>query len=179
MAEGSLCMNVSDLRECNAAKTMQGSLLHRKAEQTNHSIQFTNEAQSDDYALGWSATWSYRTQGDQDQPVRAFPNALVNTGLPVKVDDLSGLQVDVQWTYQLGDLKEQTTSIDVAALTKAELNANVCIDMFVAANEADSKITTQADFEVMVWLGKFGASADPLGFTAGKKATRTAGGVDL
>jgi len=111
--------------------------------------------------------------------VRAFPNALVNTGLPVKVDDLSSLQVDVQWTYQLGNLKEQITAIDVAALTKAELNANVCIDMFVAANEADSKITTQADFEVMVWLGKFGASADPLGFTNGKKATKTVDGVDL
>lgn len=111
--------------------------------------------------------------------MRAFPNALVNTGLPVKVDDLTGLQIDTQWTYQLGGLKEQTTTIDVAALTKAELNANVCVDMFVAANEAESKITEKADFEVMVWLGKFGASADPLGYTKGVRATKTVGGVDL
>jgi len=142
-------------------------------------MQFTNEPSSDGYALGWSATWSYRTQNDPDQPVHAFPNALVAEGLPVKMDDLSSLQVDTQWTYQVGNLKEQTTAIDVAALTKAELNANVCIDMFVAANEDESNDTEKADFEVMVWLGRFGASTDPLGFTAGKKATKTAGGVDL
>lgn len=105
--------------------------------------------------------------------MHAFPNAklLLPDVLPVQLSDMSDLTLDVEWSYDPGNAHKDTT--DNAALEAAGVNANVCIDSFLASNQKDANSTTESDYEVMVWLGRFGNATDPLGYANGSVKTRT------
>ena len=91
---------------------------------------------------------------------------------------MSGLTVDVAWTYETGNLIQQL-DIDYNALVAVELNANVCVDMFLSQDENDAASTTAASYEVMIWLGRFGYDALPLGYELGALDTRIIGDTTL
>ena len=113
-------------------------------------------------------------------PVHAYPNAALNTSkhmLPVRLADMSGLLVDVSWTYNAGNSIRDTTGY--AGLEAASVNANVCLDMFLSPNATSATSTTKTSYEVMVWLGRLGAATDPLGFELGSLDTRTINGTTL
>jgi glycosyl hydrolase family 12 len=102
--------------------------------------------------------------------VHAFPNALLNdTQLPIQVSDINSLAIDVSWNYAVGDLA--TTTTDDNGLDAAKLNANVALDMFLSNDQTKAANSTLAEHEVMVWLGKYGSSTDPLGLKKGALLT--------
>ncbi|OKL63287.1 hypothetical protein UA08_01863 [Talaromyces atroroseus] len=113
-------------------------------------------------APAWSATWKY-AQGPETQPVWAFPNIMVDDGLPVALSDLSAIDFDLLWTYTVGNTT--STSMDTSALDGVSLNANVAIDMFLDANATKSSNSSGAEYEIMVWFGRFGDSTYTIGNT--------------
>ena len=122
--------------------------------------------------MGWSATWEYLLQGPENRPVRAYPNVGLTTrdSIPAQLSDIYAFDIDVAWTYGSGSTISLTT--DYAQLATDQLNANICVDMFIAQDESKSSSTTDADFEVMIWFGKIGLDVDPLGFPDGIVDTR-------
>jgi hypothetical protein len=102
-------------------------------------------------------------------PVHAFPNVKLdqNETLPIQVSDMSSLKVNVAWSYNGGNDADNAT--DTASLDTAGLNANVAVDMFLGADAAKSGSTTESQYEVMVWLGRYGASTQPIGLPLGSK----------
>lgn len=131
------------------------------------------------YAPSFAATWQY-PQGPESAPVHAFANADLNltSVLPIQLSAMSGLTMDVEWSYNVGnDLIAGTSDWD--ALAEQNVNANVALDLFLAADEHKSLSTTESDYEVMVWLGMLGAYTLPLGYDNGSVVTREINGVSL
>ncbi|TID27752.1 glycoside hydrolase family protein [Venturia nashicola] len=122
-------------------------------------------AEASTLAAPWTATWNY-TQGPNDAPVHAFPNAKldINT-LPIQLSSFTSLDLDVDWHYAVGN--ENTTVSTADELATHGLNANVCVDMFFGATGALSGSTTSSTYEVMVWLGQYGAATQPIGLASG------------
>ncbi|EKD18906.1 xyloglucan-specific endoglucanase [Drepanopeziza brunnea f. sp. 'multigermtubi' MB_m1] len=122
-------------------------------------------------------TWQY-PPGPATQPVHAFPNAQIyKKGLPLPINRITSLALDVAWTYSVGDAPAATT--DVAALTAALANTNVAFDMFLDADRAGSEDSTSAQYEVMVWLARFGAGSEPIGLAAGVVDTQVVNGTEF
>jgi len=119
------------------------------------------------YAANFSATWEYPQR--TGQPVHAFPNALLNdTHLPMLVSNMQSMVLDVAYSYAPGDVQVAPADTDENALTAAGLNANVALDMFYDKDQATSQDSATASIEVMIWLGMFGNSAQPIGYNGGK-----------
>ena len=78
---------------------------------------------------------------------------------------MTGITIDVEWSYHPGSEVQPSTDYD--GLIDASVNANVCVDMFLAPDKSDSSNTSLSTFEVMVWLGQFGNSTIPLGLEDG------------
>ena len=116
---------------------------------------------------------------DTDHPVHAFANADLNltTVLPIQMSSVSRLTLDVHWSYNVGD--NLLTDTDFAALSDSNVNANVALDLFLAADDQEALSPTEADYEVMLWLGRLGAATAPLGFYDGSRDTREINGVSL
>lgn len=126
----------------------------------------------------WSVTWQY-PQGPETQPVHAFPNIKLNaddqTVMPVRISSVNTIDVDVEWYYGVGS--SEPTTVDISALTSANVATNVAIDMFLDDDKSKSTDPEKAEFEVMVWLGAFGTATQPIGLADGSKATETINGV--
>ena len=84
---------------------------------------------------------------------------------------MTGLTVKTNWTYGLGDSIAATN--DDASLSAENLNANVCVDMFVDADATSSQSTTTAAYEIMVWLGRWGTATLPIGWLEGERLILT------
>ncbi|EPE05879.1 xyloglucan-specific endoglucanase [Ophiostoma piceae UAMH 11346] len=143
-------------------------------------------------APDWSVTWQYDA-GPSSQPVHAFPNIMMdNSVLPVKLSKLSIMSLDVQWAYEdLGTAvykrnrvqEDMVFNVDEAAIearaVKQMMNlaeryvagttfsANVAVDMFFDSNAKIAGKTSNATYEVMVWLAQFGQYTDPIGSNKG------------
>ncbi|KAF2433275.1 concanavalin A-like lectin/glucanase [Tothia fuscella] len=127
-------------------------------------------------ASSFSATWQY-PPGPETMPVHAFPNVKLvdNSSIPVTLSEFSGLNIDVKWSYNGGNAASNST--DQSSLRTAGLNANVAVDMFLAADKTKSGSTTDAQHEVMVWLGRWGVSTQPIGYPLGSKDAFAIDGV--
>ncbi|GIC86421.1 glycoside hydrolase family 12 protein [Aspergillus udagawae] len=121
----------------------------------------------------FSVTWQF-DPGPSTQPVHAFPNVMIDDGLPVSLEKIQHLNVDFHWTYGVGNTPAAAT--DEAELTSASVNTNVAIDMFMGPN-AKAKESTDYTHEVMVWFGKFGPAAYVIGQDAGVVATKVLNGT--
>lgn len=111
--------------------------------------------------------------------MHAYPNALLNdTALPVQVSTLNNLTIDLQWNYAQ---TKAETALDINSLMAGNLNANAAVDMFLSDDKTKAENATEATHEVMIWLGRFGLSTIPLGFTWGEapKDTVTIDNVQL
>jgi hypothetical protein len=114
-----------------------------------------------------------------DEPVHAFPNAkldLPNT-LPIQLSNFDNLNIDVDWHYAVGN--DNATVSTSSELSIGGLNANVCVDMFFAAEATLSASTTNATYEVMVWLGQYGAATQPIGLATGALKSVSVNGTIL
>ncbi|KAJ5168862.1 uncharacterized protein N7482_004456 [Penicillium canariense] len=157
-SSGALCMNFATNGKVRAKITT-----------------FKNETYSTKTtAPEFSVTWQY-DPGPETAPVHAYPNIMVDDVLPVELGNMSQVNIDVHWTYGVGNTAASST--DISALTAEDLQTNVAIDMFFDTDKAIAQNSTQAKYEVMVWFLEFGASAQPIGLNDGVVTTRTLNGV--
>lgn len=96
--------------------------------------------------------------------------------LPVGLDEMQELYLNLHWTYGVGDSIAKTT--DESELTANNLNTNVAIDMFFDSDEETSKNSSSAKYEVMVWFAMFGSATQPHGYPDVVKK-RTLNGTSL
>ena len=125
----------------------------------------------------FSVTWQY-PQGPQTQPVHAFPNIKLDgqgTMFPASLSTISSIPVDVEWTYGLGE--EAANITDIQAMSAANVNTNVAIDMFLDADMNSAQSSTQAKYEIMVWLCTIGAATQPIGLDLGSKDVQVINGT--
>lgn len=125
----------------------------------------------------FSVTWQY-PQGPETQPVHAFPNIKLDgegTLFPVQISRIKSIPVDVEWTYGIGT--QAANSTDVATMAAALVNTNVAIDMFLDADINSAKSSTEAKYEIMVWLCTIGSATQPIGFAQGAVATEVVNGT--
>lgn len=94
--------------------------------------------------------------------MHGYPNIRVDEVLPKPMDKISELNVDLHWTYGLGD--DPVESTDKQTLKDENLATNVAIDMFLDSDEDKAKNGTDAKFEVMVWFWMSSQVAQPLGW---------------
>ena len=107
----------------------------------------------------FSATWSWEKSVDS---VHAYPNANLSSSLlPLRLTNLSSLDVDLEWSYK---------KADSGKLADGALTANVAMDLFLDPDPSKAKSGGEASFEVMVWVGDFGQH--PIGFSGGVQAER-------
>ena len=108
--------------------------------------------------------------------MHAFSNIKLDTNtFPVEISKVSALNFETEWYYGVGD--ERPEAVDVAALSGVELDANVAVDMFVDSDPSKAVDTTQAKYEVMIWLGQYGASTQQIGLKEGAVATQVVNGT--
>lgn len=112
----------------------------------------------------WSVTWQY-TPFPETQPVHAYPNIEVSDGLPLTLSDLTSLNVDLAWTYALGNTPKDTS--DTPEFGSISLNTNVAIDMFFDSLKGNATDSTIAEYEIMVWFAHYGDAAQTIGNASG------------
>lgn len=94
---------------------------------------------------------------------------------PTTISKIQSIPVDVEWTYGLGTTAANTT--DITTMAAANVNTNVAIDMFLDADMNSAQSTTQAKYEIMVWLATIGSATQPIGLDAGVVATEVINGT--
>lgn len=109
--------------------------------------------------------------------MHAYSNVLVEKVLPLALEEISAINLDLHWTYGLGDTPAQST--DDATMKAQEVQTNVAVDMFFDADKMKAQNSSTAKFEVMVWFAAFGGSTDPLGLDQGVVKTKSLDGAEL
>ncbi|KAF2671964.1 concanavalin A-like lectin/glucanase [Microthyrium microscopicum] len=129
------------------------------------------------YASNFSATWGF-PQGDVKLPVHAFPNALLaDTSLPVQLSSLKSLPIDLSWNYDVGSTSTKT--LDLNGLLANNLNANVCVDIFLDDDKTEAASPSKASHEIMVWFGQIGLATQPLGTPVTPAVPMSINGTDF
>ena len=100
---------------------------------------------------------------------------MVDNVLPLTLDGMTAINIDLHWTYGLGTTPVESTVKDEL---ENDVEANVAIDMFLDSDETTAQNSTAAKYEVMVWFGHW-FNADPIGQTNGVVTTRTINGTIL
>lgn len=121
-----------------------------------------------DTAPQWSTTWQYEP-GPVDQPTHAYPNIMVEGVLPVQLDEMTAIDLDLSWTYGIGNTIAQSTS--VADLSAHDVSTNVAVDMFFDTDSTKAQDSKLAKYEVMVWFAQIGPSSKAIGNPTGSQRT--------
>lgn len=128
-------------------------------------------------APGFYVTWQF-DPGPSTQPVHAFPNIMVDDVLPIELDKMTQVNLDLHWTYGVGNTVASSTDKD--SLTAQNLQTNVAIDMFFDSDKTNATKSTAAGFEVMIWFAMVGAAAQPIGYSKDNPVTtKTLNGTTL
>ncbi|KAJ6135228.1 hypothetical protein N7512_000388 [Penicillium capsulatum] len=124
----------------------------------------------------FSVTWQFDA-GPNTQPVHAYSNLLVENVLPLTLEKISEINLDLHWTYGVGNTPAEST--DDATLKANDLATNVAVDMFFDTDQKKAQNSSLAGFEVMVWFADYGASAQPFGLDKGAVTTKTIEGAEF
>ncbi|GAB1206990.1 concanavalin A-like lectin/glucanase domain-containing protein [Aspergillus pseudonomiae] len=114
----------------------------------------------------FSVTWQF-DQETKDQVVHAFPNVQVDNVLPALLADVQHLNIDIHWTYGMGN---KTVNITDDAKLK-DVNTNVALDMFFDTDMKTAKNVSLAKYEMMIWFAGYG-KAKPFGYEDGIVKTK-------
>lgn len=109
--------------------------------------------------------------------MHAFSNVMVDDGLPISLEKLQHMNVDLQWTYGVGNTPAAATN--EAELTSASVSTNVAIDMFMGNTTDNAKQSSEASHEVMVWFAKIGPRSHVIGQEFGIVASKVLNGTVL
>jgi hypothetical protein len=80
---------------------------------------------------------------------------------PKKINSVSEINVELEWTYALGN--ENKTSSDVDLTRNSDVQANVALDLFIDADAKTAAKSADARFEIMVWFAAMGTASQPNG----------------
>lgn len=94
--------------------------------------------------------------------------------LPIALEKMTAINLDLRWTYGVGNTPAQSTS--PSELAASSVNTNVAIDMFFDPDSTAAQNSAVAKFEVMVWFAQIGPATQPIGTTV---TTRTLNGTSL
>ncbi|KAB8270234.1 concanavalin A-like lectin/glucanase domain-containing protein [Aspergillus minisclerotigenes] len=119
----------------------------------------------------FSVTWKF-DQETKDQTVHAFPNVQVDNILPASLADIHHLNLDMHWTYGMGNKTVNRT--DDAELK--DVNTNVALDMFFDDDIKTAKNVSLAKYEMMIWFAGYG-EAKPFGYEDGIVKTKDLNGT--
>ncbi|EIT80508.1 concanavalin A-like lectin/glucanase domain-containing protein [Aspergillus flavus] len=119
----------------------------------------------------FSVTWKF-DQETKDQTVHAFPNVQVDNILPASLADIHHLNLDMHWTYGIGNKTVNKT--DDAELK--DVNTNVALDMFFDDDIKTAKNVSLAKYEMMIWFAGYG-EAKPFGYEDGIVKTKDLNGT--
>lgn len=97
--------------------------------------------------------------------MHGYPNIEVSDGLPLTLSDLNSLNVDLAWTYALGNTPKDTS--DTPEFDSVALNTNVAIDMFFDSAKENATNSSIAKYEIMVWFAHYGDAAQTIGNASG------------
>ncbi|CAG8086582.1 unnamed protein product [Penicillium nalgiovense] len=168
-------MTLSRTTACSTLSTASFLMesLHRRKLNNTPITTLVNQTYAPQTAPEFSITWQF-DHGPQTAPVHGYPNIRVDDVLPKEMHKISQVDLDLHWTYGLGDTPAEST--DVQTLKNENLATNVAIDMFLDADAEKAKSASEAKFEVMVWFWMSNEEAQPLGW--GKPGiTRTLDGT--
>jgi hypothetical protein len=126
-------------------------------------------------APGFSVTWQFEEESKK-KVVHAFPNIKVDDVLPAALHEIQQLDLDLHWTYGVGN--ETVNSTNVASLNDRSVNSNVALDLFFDNDKKVAQNVSEAKSEMMVWFAGFG-DAYPFGFEDGIVKTKTLHGATL
>ncbi|RAQ53080.1 hypothetical protein AFGD_001748 [Aspergillus flavus] len=119
----------------------------------------------------FSVTWKF-DQETKYQTVHAFPNVQVDNILPASLADIHHLNLDMHWTYGIGNKTVNKT--DDAELK--DVNTNVALDMFFDDDIKTAKNVSLAKYEMMIWFAGYG-EAKPFGYEDGIVKTKDLNGT--
>ncbi|KAE8164196.1 concanavalin A-like lectin/glucanase domain-containing protein [Aspergillus tamarii] len=119
----------------------------------------------------FSVTWKF-DQETKDQTVHAFPNVQVDNVLPASLADIEHLNLDIHWTYAMGN---KTANVTDDAKFK-DINTNVALDMFFDSDIKAAKNVSIAKYEMMIWFAGYG-QAKPFGYEDGIVKTKDLNGT--
>lgn len=109
--------------------------------------------------------------------MHAYPNVLVEKVLPLALEKITEINLDLHWTYGVGSTPSETT--DDAKLKADDIQTNVAVDMFFDKDKESSQNSTAAKYEVMVWFADYGDTAQPMGLADGAVTTKQLNGTEL
>ncbi|KAJ5600281.1 hypothetical protein N7450_001348 [Penicillium hetheringtonii] len=92
---GSLCMDVRLIDPISQTKLY-------------HVAKFNNETYSFNAVPEFSVTWQYDATMFS-QPVHAYPNARIDNILPLRMNDINQIYLNMHWTYGVGKASMQLT----------------------------------------------------------------------
>ncbi|EME47064.1 glycoside hydrolase family 12 protein [Dothistroma septosporum NZE10] len=100
--------------------------------------------------------------------VHAYPNAELRSDLlPLRLGDLLSLQVSASWAFGPATLSEDARNPnspeDSTYIQSNNVQANVVLDIFADEDAERSRTPSEQKYEFMVWVGQFGAAAQPVG----------------
>lgn len=100
--------------------------------------------------------------------VHAYPNVeLRSDRLPLRLGDLLSLQVSACWAFGPATLSEEARDPnppeDIQYIEANNVQANVVLDVFADEDAQKSGTPSEQKYEFMVWVGQFGAAAQPVG----------------
>ncbi|SPQ22639.1 0a405a10-4426-4c9b-b3d3-717f39b25744 [Thermothielavioides terrestris] len=112
----------------------------------------------------FDATWKWSSDPGS---VHSYPHVkFTDPALPVAFANISALTLSVQWAMGPGSTPLSVPGLDSSGLAKLDASANAAFDIFADRNAASSQNETEAETEIMVWLGRVGY-AEPLGYDDG------------
>ena len=129
-----------------------------------------------DNVTGFSATWNWAAS---PQKVHSYPNVQLNDrAIPLPVNRLGALNVDVDWTLVEGTYNEGKKG--TKALKETGVVANVAFDFFLDPNPIKANSTTEPAYEIMIWIGRVG-DIHPIGYSSSSSpvAIQRLGGAEL
>ncbi|KAL2130108.1 hypothetical protein VTI74DRAFT_6887 [Chaetomium olivicolor] len=119
-----------------------------------------------DSPAAFDATWRWSSDPGS---VHSYPHVkFPDPALPVPLSNISALTLAVQWSMGPGSTPRPIPSIDASGLAKFDVSANAAFDIFADRNPSNSQKETEAETEIMVWLGRIGY-AQPLGYDGDKE----------
>ncbi|KAK4099016.1 glycoside hydrolase family 12 protein [Parathielavia hyrcaniae] len=110
---------------------------------------------------GFDATWMWSSGPGS---VKSYPHVkLTDPTLPVPLSNISAFALSAQWAMGPGSTPRPVPSFDSSGLASLDVAANTAFDIFADRDADTSQKETEAETEIMIWLGKIGW-AQPLGY---------------
>jgi len=135
-------------------------------ESTGSGFQCIDVSGAQNNGSSFSATWSWAANASA---VHSYPSIKLNTDiLPVQLSNVQSFPVSVEWTMGMTDPSDSLNSSLVVA--------DVVFDLFASQDAGTSLNSTEAEIEIMIWIGSFG-QPHPSGYSNGSTGSLKLGGI--